>query len=101
MNDALPLFGIAALLASSALIIWAIGRIVLRTKELERAEATSTLSPNTAAAMAEVLARIESRLEHLEQAVDTTAIEVERLAEGQRYAARLLAPGESPSPDRR
>jgi hypothetical protein len=100
MNNALPLFGLAAALSSCALIIWAIGRIVLKTKELERSEPQSTLSANSASAMAEVLSRIETRLERLEHAVDTTAIEVERLAEGQRYAARVLATGEKASDSR-
>jgi len=94
MNNALALLGLAAALSSCALVVWAIGRIVLRVKELERADAKSTISPNSAAAMAEVLARIDARLERLEQAVDTTAIEVERLAEGQRYTARVLASGD-------
>ena len=37
------------------------------------------------------LAAVNARLERLEQAVDTIAIEVERVAEGQRFASKLLA----------
>lgn len=47
-----------------------------------------------------------ARLDRLEQAVDAIAVEVERLAEGQQFAARLLAdraqreavPGHRPPP---
>jgi|SRR4051812_17895510 len=35
------------------------------------------------------------RLERIEQAVDSIAIEVERVAEGQRYTTRLLSEGRS------
>lgn len=47
----------------------------------------------------------ERRLARLEQAVDTIAVEVERLGEGQRFAARLLeerlpAPGRPAFPPR-
>ena len=33
----------------------------------------------------------DDRLEHLQQSVDAIAIEVERIAEGQRFTTRLLA----------
>ena len=33
----------------------------------------------------------DDRLEHLQQSVDSIAIEVERIAEAQRFTARLLA----------
>jgi len=36
------------------------------------------------------LAEIESRLERLQQAVDSIAIETERISEGQRFTTRLL-----------
>jgi hypothetical protein len=39
---------------------------------------------------------IEARLERIEQAVDTIAIEMERIGEGQRFVTKLLA--ERPSP---
>jgi hypothetical protein len=44
----------------------------------------------------------QQRLEHLQQAVDTIAIEVERISENQRFVTRLLSeravgPGESPA----
>ena len=37
------------------------------------------------------LARLEQRLERMEQAIDAMATEVERVSEGQRYTTRLLA----------
>ena len=38
-------------------------------------------------------AGVDRRLERIEQAVDAIAVEVERLAEGQRFATRLLSEG--------
>lgn len=38
-------------------------------------------------------AGVDQRLERIEQAVDAIAVEVERLAEGQRFATRLLSEG--------
>ena len=37
------------------------------------------------------VARLEERLERMEQAIDAMATEVERVAEGQRFTSRLLA----------
>lgn len=34
---------------------------------------------------------LSSRLEHMEQAIDSIAVEVERIAEGQRFTTKLLA----------
>ena len=34
---------------------------------------------------------LEGRLERIEQAIDTVAVEVERISEGQRFASKLLA----------
>ena len=48
----------------------------------------------------EQLENIEMRLVQLQQAVDDVAIEVERVAEGQRFTAKLLAErGESDESD--
>ena len=49
-------------------------------------------------------ARVELRLEHLAQSVDLIALEVERIAEAQRFSAKLLAerqPGSGAPPGRR
>lgn len=39
--------------------------------------------------------RIEERLMRMEQAIDAMAVEVERVAEGQRFTSRLLAEKQS------
>lgn len=97
MNDALPLFGLAALLSSVAVLVWTVGRLWLKAKELERS-ATTPLASNSAATIAGMLTQVEARLGRLEQSVDATAIEIERLAEVQRFAVRLAA-GEKSSPE--
>lgn len=93
MNDALPLFGIAASLGALGFVVWVVGRIWVRARELERDE--MALPAGSAADIAESLAQIEARLGRLEQSADATAIEVERIAEAQRFAARRLAGGET------
>jgi hypothetical protein len=37
------------------------------------------------------VARLEARLERMEQAIDAMATEVERVADGQRFTSRILA----------
>ena len=39
----------------------------------------------------EAAARIEARMERIEQAIDTVALETERIAEGQRWLTKVLA----------
>ena len=41
--------------------------------------------------IANALSQVEARLERIEQAVDTIAIEIERVSEGQRFTSKLLA----------
>lgn len=95
MNDALvPVLGVlsvAVALSALGFVVWIGGRIWLRAKELERDEMAS-LPAASAAEIAGALAQIEARLSRLEQSADATAVEVERIAEAQRYAARLMAP---------
>ena len=43
-------------------------------------------------------ADLEERLDRIEQAVDTIAIEMERVGEGQRFVTKLLAERPSPKP---
>ncbi len=38
-----------------------------------------------------VPAELQQRLEHMEQAIDSIAVEVERISEGQRFTTKLLA----------
>jgi len=50
-----------------------------------------------------VPAELQSRLERMEQALDSIAIEVERISEGQRFTTKLLAErskGEEKTPER-
>lgn len=48
---------------------------------------------NTVRALGASEGSLDQRLERIEQAVDAIAVEVERLAEGQRFATRLLSEG--------
>lgn len=54
-------------------------------KHLERRSTARVLDVTTGG--------LDQRLERIENAVDAIAIEVERLAEGQRFATRLLSEG--------
>jgi hypothetical protein len=88
MDDALPFFAMAALGCSLALVIWIAGRVWLRAKELEQVTPPSSgaMGAIGASDLAEILTRIDARLGRLEQCVDVTALEVERVAEAQRFA---------------
>jgi hypothetical protein len=83
VENALPLFGLAALVAASALAIRVLASWWLRSKQLEVAE-RGTVSDAS-------LTAIEARLARIEQIVETTAVEVERIAEAQRFTSKLLA----------
>ncbi|MFN2567168.1 MAG: hypothetical protein ABR499_19405 [Gemmatimonadaceae bacterium] len=83
MENALPLFALAAVVAAGAFAIRAFADWWLRAKQLERGD--------SAAAAHGPLAGIDARLERIEQVVEATAVEVERIAEAQRFTARLLA----------
>ena len=49
-------------------------------------------------AQGQVPSEIASQLEHLSQAVDAIAVEVERISEGQRFTTRLISEQRSASP---
>jgi hypothetical protein len=83
VENALPLFGLASVLVAGALTIRVLADWWLRAKQAERNE-SATVAGGTIAA-------IEARLARIEQTVEATAVEVERIAEAQRFAARLLA----------
>jgi hypothetical protein len=89
MNNAVALLGLAFALCGIGVVLRVAGNIWLRTRELERG------TPSDTARLSSTLAALEARLAHIEQAVDATAVEVERITEGQRYAARQLAEGAS------
>jgi hypothetical protein len=87
MNDAaqailgVSFFGALAVTVRSIALVW------MKHLEGRRASAPHSL--------------IEQRLERIEAAVDVVAVEVERIAEAQRFAARLAAertPGSLPAP---
>ena len=40
---------------------------------------------------------VAARLERMEQAIDSVALEVERISEGQRFTTKLLSEGKGPS----
>jgi hypothetical protein len=82
MDDALPLFGFAALLWGAGFVIHALGYWWFRAKQLDR-----THPPQTAIATASPA--IEARLAGIEAAVEAVAVEVERLGEVHRFVARL------------
>jgi len=48
------------------------------------------------------MAAIAARLEHMDQAIDAMAVEIERISEGQRFTTKLLSerPGEPALPPR-
>lgn len=49
-------------------------------RRIDRQQATPSLPPESAA-----------RLERMEQAIDTIALEIERISEGQRFTTKLLS----------
>ena len=61
---------------------------VLTTRSILKAKARATSLPE----------RTDVRLEQLQQSIDAIAVEVERIAEAQRFSAKLLAErGEAPA----
>jgi hypothetical protein len=66
----------------TAIVVISLGIPLIRaiTRRLERAPQTPLQSPD-----------ITARLERIEHAVESVAIEVERIAEAQRFSAKLLA----------
>ena len=84
MEDAAPLFGLAAMLWGAGFVIHALGYWWFRAKQLDR-----TTPPPIAPAS--VTAAVESRLARIETAVEAVAIEVERLGEAHRFISRFPA----------
>jgi hypothetical protein len=72
------IFGIIFGTGSLVGLAWAI------TYGIVKGRRTGTLSDAT-------VARLEQRLERMELALDAVAVEVERVAEGQRFATKLLS----------
>lgn len=59
-------------------VVWLIGRTVLRLRSTPEIPDGS-------------IARLEARLERMEQAIDAMAVEMERVSEGQRFTTKLLS----------
>jgi hypothetical protein len=64
-------------------------RMALKHKE-RMAELTAPTQSNAA---------LEARLSRIEEAVETIAVEIERMGEGQRFVTKLLAEGAGRLPD--
>jgi DNA-binding NarL/FixJ family response regulator len=73
-----PIIILAAIMCSTAVIIAAMGFI---SRHISLRRLSSQALPND---------EIARRLERIEQTVEATAIEVERLAEASRFVAKLL-----------
>jgi hypothetical protein len=92
MENAASLFGLAAMLFGFGFVLRSGVAAWLRLKQFERdGQPSVATSIHDAGDLAARLARIE-------QVVETTAIEIERIAEGQRYATRLLSEVRAPAP---
>ena len=82
MENALPLFGLAAVLWGAGFVIHALGYWWFRARQLDRTHPPQTAIP----APNQV---VDARLAAIESAVDAVAVEVERLGEAHRFVARL------------
>jgi hypothetical protein len=100
VENAAPLAALAAVLLGLGFVIRVSVASWLRVKQFERDAQRPLAAPGWDAA------DLAARLARIEQVVEATAVEVERLGEGQRYAARLLAepraaaPAAAPAPAR-
>ena len=73
-----------AFFATVAIIALGIPIIRAITRRLERGPSAAALSQQT-------LPEVMSRLERIEQGVEAIAVEVERIAEAQRFSAKIMA----------
>ena len=69
--------GVIGITISISMVAMAIARIVASRRRKELPDSS--------------IARLEERLERMEQAIDAMATEVERVADGQRFTTKLLA----------
>jgi len=69
--------GVIGITISISMVAMSIAKIVSSRRRKELPESS--------------IARLEQRLERMEQAIDAMATEVERVAEGQRFTSKLLA----------
>jgi hypothetical protein len=68
--------GVIGMTITISTVVMAIARVVSSRRRRDLSESS--------------VARLEERLERMEQAIDAMATEVERVAEGQRFTSRLL-----------
>lgn len=85
MADAAPLFGLAALVSSLALLVHVSAAAWLRWRETNRAQR----SPREDTLR--MFAALQEQVVRVERALEAQGADLERLGEAQRYAARLLA----------
>lgn len=79
------------------IVLFTVGPITLILYPLARAMARKI--ERSAAEPRELPDAVAARLERMEQAIDSIAIEVERISEGQRFTTRLLSDrGAGPAP---
>ena len=90
MPEAAQLIGIGFTLfgAGFAIYMGALGWAKVKKTERDDDRARPALSND-------VVASLQARLTHIENVVESTAVEIERIAEAQRFTARLLAGKES------
>ena len=80
MNDAGQAIAVLGVCAAVAISVVSIGRAYVASIEAQRKTTRPDLSPE-----------VQERMSRIEQAVDSIALEVERMSEGQRFTTRLLA----------
>jgi|SRR5687767_4941353 len=85
MPEAAQLIGIGFTLfgAGFAIYMGALGWAKVKKSERDDDRARPAISND-------VVASLEARLTHIEHVVESTAVEIERIAEAQRFATRLL-----------
>ncbi len=85
-----PNFAIVAAIhsLSSILVVGIIGWSVVATTRARRGKVSAGQLPPAA------LQPLEGRMERLEQTTEAIALQVERIAEGQRFVTKLLSDGE-------
>jgi hypothetical protein len=93
MPEAAQLIGIGFTLfgAGFAIYMGALGWAKVKKTEREEDRARPALSND-------VVASLDARLTHIEHVVESTAVEIERIAEAQRYATKLLADKDADKP---
>ena len=80
MDENVVRLGLAAIIGitiSISMVAMAVARMVSSRRRKELPDSS--------------IARIEARLDRMEQAIDAMATEVERVSEGQQFTSRLLA----------